>query len=231
MIETHRVHHDAFGRIGLGDAFGRVVAIVVQPGVEFGHSDIVRFRPEAARDLTASLRRMPGLVFEAHSTDYQAGRALRALVAGGFCILKVGPWLTFSLREALYGLDAAADVMDGHVPRGRLMAAMDRVMQDAPAAWRDYYRGDEAGRWVQRHYSYSDRIRYYWPDDGARAAVDALRDRLAGRDVPEPILSQFVPNRSGRGERADFDGVQLAAVLDVLRLYDRAATGEGADDP
>ena len=230
VIETHRVHRDAFERAGLGDAFGRVVAIVVQPGVEFGHSNVVRFRPEAARDLVETLRGMPGLVFEAHSTDYQSPPALRALVAGGFCILKVGPWLTFALREALYGLDAAADVMDGHVPRGRLMAAMDRIMQEAPAGWRDYYRGDEVERWVQRHYSYSDRIRYYWPDDGARAAVDELRDRLDGRTVPEPVLSQFVPNRSGRDGAADFDGVQLAAVRHVLRLYDRAATGEHADD-
>ena len=231
VIETYRVHREAFERVGLGDAFGRVVALVVQPGVEFGHSDVVRFRPEAARDLTESLRSMPGIVFEAHSTDYQTGPALRALVAGGFRILKVGPWLTFALREALYGLDAAADVMDGHVPRGRLMAAMEEVMQDAPASWRDYYRGDEAEQWVQRHYSYSDRIRYYWPDEGARAAVGTLRDRLGGRVVPEPVLRQFVPSRSGRAEVPDFEGVQLAAVQSVLRLYDRAATGGDAGDP
>ncbi|MGO6937375.1 class II D-tagatose-bisphosphate aldolase non-catalytic subunit, partial [Rhizobium ruizarguesonis] len=56
---------------------------------------------------------MPGLVFEAHSTDYQTAEALSALDDGGYAILKVGPGLTFELREALYGLDAIADVLPG----------------------------------------------------------------------------------------------------------------------
>ena len=50
-------------------------------------------------------------VFEAHSTDYQRIEALAALVEDGFAILKVGPWLTFALREALYGLDEIARVL------------------------------------------------------------------------------------------------------------------------
>ena len=43
---------------------------------------------------------MPGMVFEAHSTDYQPAAALAALVDDGFAILKAGPGLTFALREA-----------------------------------------------------------------------------------------------------------------------------------
>ena len=51
---------------------------------------------------------MPGLVFEAHSTDYQPPESLARLVSDGFAILKVGPGLTFALREALYALDQIA---------------------------------------------------------------------------------------------------------------------------
>jgi CHAD domain-containing protein len=37
---------------------------------------------------------------------------LAALVRDGFAILKVGPALTFALREALYGLDLIAAALD-----------------------------------------------------------------------------------------------------------------------
>ena len=47
-----------------------------------------------------------GLIFEAHSTDYQTPSALAALVRDHFAILKVGPGVTFALREALWALDA-----------------------------------------------------------------------------------------------------------------------------
>ena len=225
VLETYGVHREAFGAAGLAEAFGRVIAVVVQPGVEFGHSDVVRFEPEAARELTASLSEMPGAVFEAHSTDYQDADALAALVRGGFCILKVGPWLTFALREALYGLDAAADVLEGHPPRGRLMAEMEAVMRAAPGNWSRYYHGDDAALWLQRHFSYSDRIRYYWPDAAARGAVGRLRARLGGREIPEPVLRQYLPGLSAGSGAMTMDDAVRAAIQNVLRLYDAASTG------
>ncbi len=117
-LATVEVHRRAFARAGLGDAFGRAVGVVVQPGVEFGHADVIPYDPAAARGLAAALRDMPQFVFEAHSTDYQPAAALKALVDDGFAILKVGPGLTFALREALYGLDHIADVLDPRSERG-----------------------------------------------------------------------------------------------------------------
>jgi D-tagatose-1,6-bisphosphate aldolase subunit GatZ/KbaZ len=49
-----------------------------------------------------------GLVFEAHSADYQPLESLAKPVGGGFEILKVGLGLTFALSEALYALDQIA---------------------------------------------------------------------------------------------------------------------------
>jgi D-tagatose-1,6-bisphosphate aldolase subunit GatZ/KbaZ len=219
---TYAVHRDAFAERGLGDAFDRVIGLVVQPGVEFGHSDVVHFEPENAQELTYSLKELPGLVFEAHSTDYQTEANLTALVKGGFSILKVGPWLTFALREALYGLDAVADVLDQTPPQGRLMQAMEEVMQAAPGNWEKYYHGTDQEKWLERHFSLSDRIRYYWLDDHARAAVETLLDRIGNREIPVPVASQYLPGLGTDNSACKPREALLNAVEDVLARYERA---------
>ncbi len=222
VARTYDVHAEAFKALGLGDAFSRVIGLVVQPGVEFGHSDVIHFDAEKARALSASLSSLPGIVFEAHSTDYQTEEGLRALVANGFAILKVGPWLTFALREALYGLDGIADVMDGHAPRGGLMATMERIMRSSPDHWRKYYSGDETALWLQRHFSLSDRIRYYWPDPAARGAVERLLGRLEGRRIAAPVVSQFLPAAGLGSGDAECRALLVGSVMRVLEVYERA---------
>ncbi len=192
-LRTIEVHRAAFSAAGLDDAFSRAIGVVVQPGVEFGHAEVIPYRPNEARDLAAVLQRMPQFVFEAHSTDYQTTAALTALVDDGFAILKVGPGVTFALRETLYGLDHIADILDPQSGTTRLRDAMERLMQQEPRHWRRYYEGEGAALFAQRHFSYSDRIRYYWPHADARAAVAALLARLDGRAIPETLISQYLP--------------------------------------
>lgn len=224
VAETYQIHQQAFEALHVTDAFARVIALVVQPGVEFGHTDVVHFDPDKASDLSACLNDMPGLVFEAHSTDYQTEAGLHALVQQGFAILKVGPWLTFALRETLYALDAIADVIDGHLPKGRLMAAMEEVMQEEPGNWKRYYAGSSRELWLQRHFSYSDRIRYYWPSEKATLAVKALMARLAGKVIPDPVLSQFLGDLGQQKVGHEADQLLLSAVKQVLRVYESAAS-------
>lgn len=69
----------------------RVIASVVQPGVEFDHHNVIAYAPANAQALSAAIARQPGMVFEAHSTDYQTSTALQALVRDHFAILKVAP--------------------------------------------------------------------------------------------------------------------------------------------
>lgn len=221
VARTHDIHRDAFAAQGQGDAFSRVIALVVQPGVEFGHTDVIHFDADKARALSATLQSYPGIVFEAHSTDYQTDAGLHALVENGFSILKVGPWLTFALREALYALDAIADVLDGRPPESRLMAEMEEILSAAPDKWHRYYDGDATALWLKRHFSYSDRIRYYWPTPKAEVAVLQLMARLKGRDVPAPLLSQYLPG--AKGARAD--DILLSAVDTILDKYERAVAG------
>ena len=186
---TLDLHRSAFAAAGVPQAIARVVGLVVQPGVEFGNENVVPYAPEAARDLVAALDALP-LVYEAHSTDYQTGDALTALVQGGFAILKVGPGLTFALREAMYGLDHIAEVLFGGPVS--LRRTMEHVMQANPVHWARYYPGTAEHQYLQRHYSYSDRIRYYWTDAVAVAAVQTLLNRFGDTPVPEPLISQYL---------------------------------------
>ena len=220
--KTYAVHRAAFAALGLDEAFARVIALVVQPGVEFGHSDVIHFEPEKARALSACLNDLPPLVFEAHSTDYQTEANLSALVANGFAILKVGPWLTFALREALYGLDAIADVLDRTPPQGGLMQAMEDVMQASPGNWAKYYTGTDRDQWLQRHFSLSDRIRYYWPDPAATEAVDKVLTRLQGRSIPVPLASQYLPAVTTDDTALTAQSALVGAVAAVLARYERA---------
>jgi D-tagatose-1,6-bisphosphate aldolase subunit GatZ/KbaZ len=189
---TRAVHQAAFAAAGAGAAFERVIGIVVQPGVEFGNANVAIYKPARARALSAALDRLPGLVFEAHSTDYQPAAALAALVEDGFAILKVGPGLTFALREAFYGLDAITAELAPDAQNGSLRETMERVMLESPAHWKSHYPGTLAEQRLQRHFSYSDRIRYYWPERRATAAVERLLHRLDGHAIPETLISQYL---------------------------------------
>ncbi len=225
VLETHAVHERVFHDAGAEAAWRRVIAIVVQPGVEFGHEDVAVYDPSRARRLCASLDRMPGLVFEAHSTDYQPEISLRQLVQDGFAILKVGPALTFALRETLYALDAVAEIL--RLDGASLAGTMETIMTAQPKHWQSHYPGTAAQQRVLRHYSYSDRIRYYWPAPDARVAVDALLRWLHGVKIPETLISQYMP---GLHERVLTRTIQseprnllIESVRDVLRRYGRAS--------
>ncbi len=231
-LETVRVHADAFERAGAADAFRRVVGVVVQPGVEFGNHNVIAYDPVKATALKASLQRLPGLVFEAHSTDYQAREALRTLVVDGFAILKVGPGLTFALREALYGLDQIAEFLFPGSRSGTLMAVTESVMTRDPGNWEKYYHGTADEQHLQRHFSYSDRIRYYWPEEEIAAAVDSLFGLFGDTEIPETLISQYLQGlyprvRAGRAA-STARGLAIAAIDVVLEDYFEACRGDRA---
>jgi D-tagatose 6-phosphate 4-epimerase len=225
--QTIDVHRDLFQQAGMEDAFLRVIGLVVQPGVEFGNENVVIYDPSKARGLTQLLDREQGLVYEAHSTDYQGRAALRHLVEDGFPILKVGPELTFVLREALYGLDLiASDLIENYQPRA-LFTATEKLMQGNPVFWRGHYHGSAQEQRVQRHYSYSDRIRYYWNQPQAEAVVKQLIDALRGRTVPPTLFRQHLPAfESWSGKPLDPEALLVASVQRSLDEYRAACTSQ-----
>ena len=227
--ETVAIHRAAFAEAGISAAFDQVAGLVVQPGVEFGNENVAAYDRAAARNLTAALADLP-MMFEAHSTDYQSPAALVALVQDGFAILKVGPGLTFALREALYGLDHIADSLFAARDE-TLRGAMERLMCDKPVYWAKYYPGDPGHQRIQRHFSYSDRIRYYWTDPVAIRARSQLLALFGEAPIPEPLISQFLGAAYCEvmsGATAPTAPALLrAAVTRVLTVYN-AACGRSA---
>ncbi|WP_339109828.1 D-tagatose-bisphosphate aldolase, class II, non-catalytic subunit [Thioclava sp. GXIMD4216] len=220
---TLAVHREIFAARGLDAALSRVIAIVVQPGVEFGNHNVIAYDPAPARPLIDVLPALDGLVFEAHSTDYQGTAPLAQLVQDGFAILKVGPELTFALREALYALDLiASDLLPDYGARP-LKVALEALMLEKPANWARHYGGNAAEQGVLRHYSLSDRIRYYWAEPQAQAAVAALLEALQGQVVPLPLMWQHLPAATAFADRPlDPEALLLWRVEEVIRSYHTA---------
>ncbi len=230
--KTIDVHREAFLAAGLDEAWGRVLAVVVQPGVEFGHDSVVEYDRNRARALTAMLAdASEGRVFEAHSTDYQRPSAYMELVEDGFAILKVGPALTFALREALFGLASIETMLVPDAAQSHLAAVVEDAMLREPKDWLAYYPGDAAEQRMLRVYSYSDRMRYYWNRPEVTRAVEQLLANLSGVSLPETMLSQHMPLQyqavRDRRVRAEPVALVVDAVRDVLRMY-YAACGTAA---
>jgi D-tagatose-1,6-bisphosphate aldolase subunit GatZ/KbaZ len=191
--QTLAVHRRVFAQHGLESVWPRVIALVVQPGVEFNHDSVIDYDPTRAAHLTELLRDEPGLVYEAHSTDFQRAASYRNLVRDGFVILKVGPALTFALREALQALASIESELIPPESASHLMEVLERVMLEEPRHWQNHYTGDEKTLHLLRRYSYSDRIRYYWTHPQVKQAVDTLLANLRSAVIPETMLSSFLP--------------------------------------
>ena len=128
----------------------RVIASVVQPGVEFDHHNVIDYGPRDAQALSHAITAVPGMVFEAHSTDYQTRDALRTLVKDHFAILKVGPGLTFAMREALWALDAIDQELTPEHQQARLRDTVLERMRERPNTGSATIDGDGQARspWI-----------------------------------------------------------------------------------
>jgi D-tagatose-1,6-bisphosphate aldolase subunit GatZ/KbaZ len=224
--QTLDVFRAAFNALGLNSAWERVIGLVVQPGVEFGDDVIFNYDRQKAMALSAILPQSPALAYEAHSTDYQPPIALRQMVEDHFAILKVGPWLTFAFREAVFALSAIEQewlAQKKDVRLSQVRDALEAAMLRNPVYWRSYYRGDENEVRLARFYSYSDRCRYYWGDAAVQRELSQLKANLDGCPQPLTLISQYLPVqyeaiRSGRLLARAEDMIQ-EHIRKVLRSY------------
>jgi len=237
---TIACHREAFELRGLADgAWQRVVGLVVQPGVEFDHHKVIDYAASKARSLSAFIERESGLVFEAHSTDYQTPQALKSLVRDHFAILKVGPGATFALRETLWGLAEIEREWLGETGGIGFKEEVLGAMRQHPGHWQKYY-ADPGRLSLDLQFSLSDRIRYYWASPAVAQACERLIAHLESRAQPLPLtlLSQYLP-RVYDGVRAGDVKNNVKALLRegvawMLRDYARAcnqttAPGRGVD--
>jgi len=189
----------AFRSRGLQSAWERVIAVIVQPGAEFGDATVFPYDSRKANRLSRFLMRSWTGIYEAHSTDYQSPQALRQMVKDHFAILKVGPWLTFAFREAVFALEAVELEWLSRrkeVSLSGLREALEEAMLENPVHWKSYYHGDEGTLEIARKYSFSDRARYYWPQQVVNAALGRLIKNLSAHPAPPSLLSQFLPHQA-----------------------------------
>lgn len=227
-LETHQI---AFRALGLEDALSRVIAIVVQPGVEFDHTQIIHYQPHAAEALSGWIKQTP-MVYEAHSTDYQTRQAYHALVRDHYAILKVGPALTFALREAIFALAQMENELVSPERRSRVLEVIDEVMLNEPGYWKKYYHPTWSQAMVDIHFSLSDRTRYYWPHPRIRQSVEKLTANLNEVSLPLGLISQFMPVQLERLSEGSLTltphNLIIDKIQDVLRAYRFGCTAQAA---
>ncbi len=229
---TLKTFERVFMQRGLSEAWDRVIALVVQPGVEFGNSEVHDYNPDLARPLSQYIESVPGIVYEAHSTDYQKPAMLKQMVADHFAILKVGPALTYAFREAVFALA----LMEREWLQGRLDVSLSNIIdivdyemcQDRKY-WESYYPGENWEQWFARKYSYSDRIRYYWPNIRVDESMRQLYANLERFKPPLTLISQYLPNqykkiREGKIKNHPEDLI-IDRIQEVLSIY-RYACGQ-----
>ncbi|MGJ7093998.1 tagatose-bisphosphate aldolase subunit GatZ [Vibrio hannami] len=219
---TISTHVEAFTKLGIEEALQRIVGVVVQPGVEFDHSSVIHYKSDEAKLLSEYIE-STDYVYEAHSTDYQTKEAFRELVRDHYAILKVGPALTFALREAVFAL---ADIENELVPseqKSHVKDVIHEVLLDDQTYWKAYYSERHSEAMVDLNYSLSDRVRYYWTHERIASSMDKLLTNLEMKSIPLGMLSQYLPEQyknvvAGQMEATPKD-LMISKIQGVLSDY------------
>ena len=193
FVDTVNTYKRLFKEAGVEDGWNDVIAVVVQPGVEFGDDQVFLYNREEAKQLCTKLKEYPDIVFEGHSTDYQSAECLKQMVEDGIAILKVGPALTYGLREALFGLSMMEKELVPEQERANFISVIEKTMLEKPDNWKKHYHGNEKELQLARKYSFSDRARYYIGLEDNTEAINKLFANLRKYDIPMNMLHQYMP--------------------------------------
>lgn len=215
LTNTIKAFEDAFIAEGLEEAWKQVIGIVVQPGVEEKDSGCTEYDRVKAIHLTEEIKHYPNLVYEAHSTDYQTKEALKELVEDGFKILKVGPGLTYSLRQGLFALANIEQelFLNTDIKQSNFIETLLGLMLEEPKYWEKYYQGTTEEIIFKCKYSFSDRSRYYLPTPKMQECIDILLTNLKD-GVPLNILSQYMPIQYTKVREKQLKNEPLALLKD-----------------
>ncbi len=224
--DTVDTYKRIFAEYGLQDAWSDIIAVVVQPGVEFGDGQVFLYNHEAASALCSELKKYPEIVFEGHSTDYQSTECLRNMVKDGVAILKVGPALTFGLREALFALNMIEQAMVKASEQSYLIEVVEEEMLENPQNWKKHYHGSDKAKMLARKYSFSDRSRYYMGSPKVVSAIEKMFNNLSGQEIPLNILHQYMPIQYNKVRdgflKNDPKSLAKAGVISFLEDYEYA---------
>ncbi len=191
--DTVATYRRVFKEEGIEDGMNDVVAVVTQPGVEFGDDQVFLYDHDAATELCAALKEFPEVCFEGHSTDYQSKECLKRMVEDGIAILKVGPALTYGLRESLFSLSMMEKELVPEEKQAHFIETLEKVMLEKPDNWKKHYHGDEKQLALCRKYSFSDRCRYYIGLPEVVESINKMFENLREYPIPMNMLHQYMP--------------------------------------
>jgi len=208
---------EVFKRERIENVFDYVVAVVANFGVEFGSDEIVDFDMEKIKLLKEILAKY-NIVFEGHSTDYQTKENLKKMVECGIAILKVGPALTFALREALVALSHIEEEIYSNDERklSRFREILLNTMLTYKDHWSKYF--DENDKLIKSKllYSYLDRWRYYFENESVKSAVHSLIGNLENIKIPPWLISQYFPIQYQKMREKGGIGNTIDIILDKI---------------
>jgi D-tagatose-1,6-bisphosphate aldolase subunit GatZ/KbaZ len=143
------------------------------------------------------------------------------MVRDHFYVLKVGPWLTFALREGLYLLEMIEKELDISMP-SCFRDTLIETMRENPGHWEQYYLGTSEEIELKLNFSYSDRARYYLGGELVLASQKRLMQNLS-HNMPESLISQFMPKQYSRLRLGELGQEPRSMAVDrisnVLELY------------
>ena len=224
LKRTIELSKKAFYDLNLKSAWERVIAVVVNLGIEFNSKEVFEYNRNNVQDLFRIIKQFPSLIIEAHSTDYQSESALRDMVEDGVAILKVGPALTFAFREALFALCYIEKELFSNKPeiQSNLIEVLEETMLENPKYWLDYYKGNEEEKRFARKYSLLDRSRYYWNVSEIKKAIEILFKNLNKKRIPLTLISQFMPIQYQRIKEGVIKNNPKELISDnIVRVLDR----------
>jgi len=226
---TIQLTQKSFEELGLLEAWNRVIAVVVQPGVDFSQDSILEYNRQKTASLTSLIESKDNLVYEAHSTDYQKGNSLREMVEDHYAILKVGPWLTFAYREAVIALTRVEHEFLSQrkdVILSDLQKTINLEMDNFPKYWQKHYKGSKGEINLSKIYSYSDRVRYYWPFENIQKGLNRLIQNLTENPIPLTLISQYLSGQYWKIRNSELSLNPVRIIHDniskVLEIYDYA---------
>lgn len=143
------------------------------------------------------------------------------MVEDGIAILKVGPALTFGLREALISLEK----MERELYFGKscqfsnFQEVFEQAMLDQPQNWQKHYHGNAWQLHFSRKFSYSDRARYYLPDAKVEESINLLIKNIDEAQIPMTLLSQYMPLQYQSVRKGSIELTAEAVIRDRIGNY------------
>jgi D-tagatose-1,6-bisphosphate aldolase subunit GatZ/KbaZ len=205
---------------GLPEMKERLLAVRIFLGAGYDSEKIIPFDSSLLKELGGCVYEDKPVVMEVLQTDFQMQTVLDQLVHNHFGFMRIGPELTFTMREALFSLAMMEnETMIGKpgVYLSNFIIELDRAMQSAPQHWQKYYTGNGFEQLIARKYSLYDRSRFYWEDKEVRKTKKRLYDNLIEYPVPLTVLRQFMPCQYERVAAGELENKPDALVMDAVR--------------